>query len=118
MQKHRVAYIIVLLPNRATVILQIITGDGIVDAKDRTSIGNPQPKVFGGLSLDASYKAWDFNLYFYGSFGNKILNYVESHLESFQKRGSEGVQNVSQKYYRKLLATRPPFEQVCPCLAQ
>jgi hypothetical protein len=76
-----------------------ITGDGIVDAKDRTGIGSPQPKVFGGLSLDASYKAWDFNLYFYGSFGNKILNYVESHLESFQKRGSEGVQNVSQKYF-------------------
>jgi TonB-dependent starch-binding outer membrane protein SusC len=76
-----------------------INGDNLVDAKDRTSIGNPQPKIFGGLSLDATYKAWDFNLYFYGSFGNKILNYVESHLESFQKRGSEGVQNVSQKYF-------------------
>jgi TonB-linked SusC/RagA family outer membrane protein len=76
-----------------------INGDGMVDAKDRTSIGNPQPKVFGGLNLDGSYKAWDFNLYFYGSFGNKILNYVESHLESFQKRGSEGVQNVSQEYF-------------------
>ena len=76
-----------------------LNGDGMVDAKDRTSIGNPQPKVFGGLSLDATYQAWDFNLYFYGSFGNKILNYIESHLESFQKRGSEGVQNVSQEYY-------------------
>jgi TonB-linked SusC/RagA family outer membrane protein len=76
-----------------------LNGDGMVDAKDRTSIGNPQPKVFGGLTLDGAYKAWDFNLYFYGSFGNKILNYVESHLESFQKRGSEGVQNVSQEYF-------------------
>lgn len=76
-----------------------LNGDGMVDAKDRTSIGSPQPKVFGGLTLDGSYKAWDFNLYFYGSFGNKILNYVESHLESFQKRGSEGVQNVSQDYF-------------------
>lgn len=73
--------------------------DGKVDANDRTSIGSPQPKVFGGLSLDATYKAWDFNLYFYGSFGNKVLNYIESHLESFQKRGSEGVQNVSQEYF-------------------
>jgi TonB-dependent starch-binding outer membrane protein SusC len=76
-----------------------ITGDGKVDAEDRTSIGSPQPKFYGGLNLDGNYKAWDFNLYFYGSFGNKILNYVESHLESFQKRGSEGVQNVSQDYY-------------------
>jgi TonB-linked SusC/RagA family outer membrane protein len=76
-----------------------INGDKKVDANDRTRIGSPQPKVFGGLNLDGSYKAWDFNLYFYGSFGNKIMNYVESHLQSFQKRGSEGVQNVSQEYY-------------------
>jgi TonB-linked SusC/RagA family outer membrane protein len=73
--------------------------DGKVDADDRTSIGSPQPKAFGGLNLDGSFKSWDFNLYFYGSFGNKILNYVQSHLESFQKRGSEGVQNVGREYY-------------------
>ncbi len=73
--------------------------DGKVDADDRTSIGSPQPKFFGGLTFDGTYKAFDFNLFFYGSFGNKILNYVESNLQSFQKRGSEGVQNVSQEYY-------------------
>lgn len=76
-----------------------INGDGVVNADDRTAIGNPQPKFFGGLNLDASYKSWDFNLYFYGTYGNKILNYVESDLESFQKRGSEGVENVSVNYY-------------------
>ena len=77
-----------------------INGDGIVNAdSDRVALGNPQPKFYGGLNLDFSYKAWDFNLYFYGSFGNKILNYVESDLESFQKRGSEGVENVSQDYF-------------------
>lgn len=72
--------------------------DGKVDALDRTSIGSPLPKFFAGLNLDGTYKAFDFNLYFYGSFGNKILNYVEYNLESFQKSGSEGVQNVSVKY--------------------
>ena len=77
-----------------------INGDGYVNAdSDRVALGNPQPKFFGGLNLDFSYKAWDFNLYFYGAFGNKILNYVESDLESFQKRGSEGVENVSQNYF-------------------
>ncbi|SFQ23785.1 SusC/RagA family TonB-linked outer membrane protein [Parafilimonas terrae] len=77
-----------------------ITGDGIVNDDDRGPIGNPQPKFFGGLNLDASYKGWDINIYFYGSFGNKILNYVESNLESFAKRGSEGAQNVSEAYYK------------------
>jgi TonB-linked SusC/RagA family outer membrane protein len=78
-----------------------VNGDGKVDATDRTALGNPQPKFFGGLNVDASYKAWDINLYFYGVDGSKILNYVESDLESFQKRGSEGVENVSQTYYRE-----------------
>ncbi|HEX5024831.1 MAG TPA: TonB-dependent receptor [Agriterribacter sp.] len=76
-----------------------ITGDGLVNADDRGPIGNPQPKFFGGLNLDATYKAWDINLYFYGSQGNKVLNYVESNLESFASRGSEGIQNVSMQYY-------------------
>jgi TonB-dependent starch-binding outer membrane protein SusC len=76
-----------------------INGDGVVNANDRIDLGNPQPKFFAGLNLDATYKSWDFNLYFYGTYGNKILNYLESHLESFQKRGSEGVQNVSVEYF-------------------
>ena len=77
-----------------------ITGDGIVNADDRVSLGSPQPKFFGGLNLDASYKSWDVNIFFYGSYGNKILNYTESNLQSFQKRGSEGVENVSVEYYQ------------------
>ena len=77
-----------------------LNGDKKVDAEDRTFIGSPQPKFFGGLNLDGNYKAWDVNLYFYGSKGNKILNYVESNLESFAKRGSEGADNVSRDYYQ------------------
>lgn len=76
-----------------------INGDGVVNADDRTSLGSPQPKFYSGLNLDATYKAFDFNVYFYGVYGNKILNYIESNLQSFQKRGSEGVQNVSREYY-------------------
>ncbi|MEJ7647004.1 MAG: TonB-dependent receptor [Chryseolinea sp.] len=94
-----------------------ITGDGKVDAEDRTKIGSPQPKFFGGLNLDGTYKAWDFNIYFYGSFGNKILNYVESHLESFQKRGSEGVQNVSQEYYNNYWTPERPSNRYARALA-
>jgi TonB-dependent starch-binding outer membrane protein SusC len=85
-----------------------INGDGVVNADDRTSLGSPQPKFFGGLNLDASYKAWDINLFFYGSYGNKILNYTESNLQSFQKRGSEGVQNVSLEYFNNRWTASKP----------
>jgi TonB-dependent starch-binding outer membrane protein SusC len=77
-----------------------MNGDGLVNADDRVPIGNPQPKFFGGLNLDATYKAWDVNLYFYGSSGNKILNYVEANLESLARRGGVGSENVSETYYQ------------------
>lgn len=94
-----------------------INGDGVVNADDRTSIGNPQPKFFGGLNLDGSYKAWDINLYFYGVYGNKILNYVESNLENFGKRGSEGVEDVSQTYYREHWTPTNPSDRYARALA-
>ena len=76
-----------------------VNGDGHVNADDQVGLGSPLPKFYGGLNLDASFKAWDFNIYFYGVYGNKILNYVKSSLESFQNRGFVGVQNVSYDYY-------------------
>lgn len=76
-----------------------INGDGVVNASDQTSLGSPQPKFFGGLNLDGSYKSWDFNLYFYGVYGNKILNYQENNLETLEYRGFGGVENISQEYY-------------------
>ena len=77
-----------------------VNGDGTVNAADEVSLGSPQPKFFGGINLDGSYKQWDFNLYFYGVYGNKILNYVESNLETFQGRGSVSIENVSTQYYQ------------------
>ena len=76
-----------------------VNGDGHVNADDQVSLGSPLPKFYGGFNLDATYKGWDFNAYFYGVYGNKILNYVKSSLESFQNRTFVGVQNVSYNYY-------------------
>jgi len=92
-------------------------GDGVVNADDRTSLGNPQPKFYGGINLDATYRAWDFSMSFYGVYGNKILNYVESDLESFQKRGSEGVENVSVKYYQNRWTPTNPSNRYARALA-
>jgi len=74
-------------------------GDGIVDANDQVSLGSPLPKFYGGVDLTASYKNFDFNAYFYGIYGNKIFNFQESVLESFQNRSFVGVENVGTDYY-------------------
>ena len=76
-----------------------INGDGHVDANDQTSLGSPLPKFYGGFNVDMSYKAFDFNLFFYGVYGNKILNYVQNSLQTFENRGFAGVENVSEEYY-------------------
>jgi len=53
-----------------------VNGDGKITAADRTEIGNPNPKFTGGLNLDFTYKRFDMNMFWYGSYGNKIWNDV------------------------------------------
>ncbi|MFP5081724.1 SusC/RagA family TonB-linked outer membrane protein [Pedobacter sp. JCM 36344] len=77
-----------------------VTGDGQITADDRTSLGSPIPKFYGGVNLDLAYKGFDFNAFFYGSYGNKIFNYQARNLESFQAPGFVGIQNVSEAYYK------------------
>ena len=71
-----------------------VNGDAQITGDDRVSLGSPIPKVFGGLNLDATYKAFDFNVFFYGVSGNKILNYQKASLESFG-----GLANISEEFY-------------------
>lgn len=51
-----------------------INGDGVIDAKDYTAIGNPYPIHFGGISNNFSYKNFDLNIFFQWSYGNDIIN--------------------------------------------
>lgn len=48
--------------------------DGKIDDKDRTNIGNPYPKMTAGLSFSATYKGFDFNMFWYGAFGQDIYS--------------------------------------------
>lgn len=51
-----------------------INGDGIIDANDLTTIGNPWPKLFGGFANTFSYKSFDLSVLITGTFGNDIYN--------------------------------------------
>ncbi|MGF7040907.1 TonB-dependent receptor [Mucilaginibacter lappiensis] len=54
-----------------------VNGDGIITEADRTFLGNPNPKVTAGLNLGVNYKNFDFSVFLYGSFGNKLWNSVK-----------------------------------------
>ena len=49
-------------------------GDGKIDNLDRQDCGSALPKVTMGLTMGAEWRGIDFNLFFDGSFGNKIYN--------------------------------------------
>lgn len=50
--------------------------DGKITTADRTYIGSPHPDFVGGLNIDLAYNNFDLNLFFYGSYGNEVVNYV------------------------------------------
>ena len=54
-----------------------LNNDGLITMdKDRTFIGDPHPKFVGGLNVDLGYGNFDLNMFFYGSYGNDMINYV------------------------------------------
>ncbi|AMP99673.1 hypothetical protein AY601_2790 [Pedobacter cryoconitis] len=55
-----------------------INGDGKIDEKDRTEIGNPNPKFTYGITNTFSYKSFDFTLFLNGSYGSRIMNLLNN----------------------------------------
>ena len=54
-----------------------VNGDGVIDADDRTYIGDPIADVTMGLNLSFNYKNFDFNAYAFASIGNEIVRNYE-----------------------------------------
>ncbi|MEP6931289.1 MAG: TonB-dependent receptor [Flavobacterium sp.] len=71
------------VPNAATIVgtvqpgtmkLKDINNDGVVDANDRTIIGNANPKSTGGIVLNANAYGFDLSAAFNWSIGNDVYN--------------------------------------------
>ncbi|MDE6170634.1 MAG: TonB-dependent receptor, partial [Duncaniella sp.] len=57
-------------------IYEDINKDGVIDEKDRTYIGNPEPTFTFGFNNTIAWKGFDFNLFLTGSVGNDGYNYL------------------------------------------
>jgi TonB-linked SusC/RagA family outer membrane protein len=49
--------------------------DGVVDDKDRTIIGNPNPKFIYSFNTQMNYKGFDLTAQLYGVYGNDIFDF-------------------------------------------
>jgi TonB-linked SusC/RagA family outer membrane protein len=61
--------------------------DGKITPDDRTFIGSPHPDFTGGLNINLAYSSFDLNMFFYGSYGNKMTNYVTRWIDYGQFNG-------------------------------
>ena len=84
------------------VIWQDVDRNGIIDADDRTKIGNPHPAFTLGFSFNVDYKGVELNVNTFGAFGHQILkcyrDFVASPManyttEIFQRWHGEGTSN-------------------------
>ncbi len=59
-----------------------LNGDDILDAKDRTMIGNPWPDFVYGVTANVAYAGFDLSLFLQGSQGNDVMNILRYDTES------------------------------------
>jgi TonB-linked SusC/RagA family outer membrane protein len=66
-----------------------LQNDNIIDANDRTYLGNPNPTVSYGLTINLAYKNFDFIAFGSGSGGNQIfqgLRRLDINTANYQKK--------------------------------
>jgi len=58
-----------------------VNGDGIINASDRTNIGDPIPAATMGFNLSLKYKNFDFAAYTFASIGNDMVRNYERDIQ-------------------------------------
>ena len=72
--------------------------DGRITVDDRTYLGSPHPDFVGGLNFNLEYKGFDLNGQFYGSYGNKVVNYVRRWLDYNQFIGGRSWESLYKSW--------------------
>lgn len=62
--------------------------DGVIDGHDRTVIGSPHPDFIYSLSLGASWKRFDVNMFFNGSQGNDLFDLTRQYTDFYAFPGA------------------------------
>lgn len=74
--------------------------NGHIDENDMTILGNGFPDLNYGLTLNASYKNWDFSVYMYGVLGQDILSYSAMKLSTVYP-SDDGISNILKSSYNE-----------------
>lgn len=61
-------------------IYRDLDGNGVINEDDRCIIGNPNPDLSMGLTLDFNYKDFTLSTFFTGEFGMDVINSIKRNL--------------------------------------
>ena len=93
-----------------------LNGDMVISPDDDMDyIGSPHPDFTGGLNIDLGYGDIDFNAFFYGSYGNEMINYVRRWIDLGQFNGGISRRALEESFGSPYLdnnadATLPLFD--------
>ena len=68
-------------PQTGMIMYKDLNNNGILDANDRTVIGDGQPNFIFGFTNTFTYQRFNLNFFFQGSYGNDIYNATRIDLE-------------------------------------
>ena len=85
-----------------------INRDGIIDAADRTNIGNGLPDYIFGIANNLSYKNFELNFNFQGVLGNDLFNLNLLRMEAFGRSPTLRERFISQSKAESFNAAYTP----------
>jgi len=93
-----------------------VNSDGVINADDRTYIGDPHPDFTAGLNLRLNYKGIQLRANLYSSYGNEMVNYVRRWIDFNQFLGNRSERRLYESWGSPYLdnnenATMPKAEQ-------
>ena len=65
-------------------------GDGKISDSDRVYFGNANPKFTSGINIGINFKGFDLSAFFYGSFGNDVINLPKYYTDIFPEIVGQG----------------------------
>jgi len=84
-------------------------GNGYIDEKDKTVIGNANPDFTYGFSTRFRWKHLSVGMNFYGVYGNQLMNGMTAQLSDTHLKGNPG--NLYIAAYKNAWTTANPNEQ-------
>ncbi|WP_183557829.1 SusC/RagA family TonB-linked outer membrane protein [Mucilaginibacter sp. SP1R1] len=86
-----------------------INGDGVIDLKDQTFIGNPNPDFTYGMTNNLYFKNFDFGVTVSGAYGGDLQNRTLEYIQNL-----DGVFNVTKDVANRWKSPTDPGDGVHP----